>query len=151
MSGLQINQEKYRSGVAFLELRGYLDAHNFEKLDAAFEAHFQKETYRFVVDIRHLEYVSSAGAGVFIGAVGTCQDNGGNIVLVQPAREVREILELLGVYQIFPVVQQPEQALDYFASCSTEARLLGAEQESHADTKRDRKREGLEGSFFPSR
>ena len=29
--------------------------------------------------------------------------------------EVKEIFELLGVYQIFPVVQTRQQALDYFA------------------------------------
>ena len=127
MSGLKINQEEFEAGVFFLELQGYLDAHNFEKLEAAFEAHFEKGVYRFVVDIRHLEYVSSAGAGVLIGAVGTCQDNGGNIVLVQPAREVREILELLGVYQIFPVVNQRKQALDHFVTRGGNARLLDVE------------------------
>ena len=111
MSGLKILSEELNGGVAYFELQGYLDAHNFEKLETVFEKHFAEEVYRFVVDIRRLEYVSSAGAGVFIGAVGTCQDNGGNIVLVQPSQEVKEIFELLGVYQIFPVLKKKEKAL----------------------------------------
>lgn len=113
MSGLKILSEEQQSGVAYFELQGYLDAHNFEKLEALFERYFEESVYRFVVDIRRLEYVSSAGAGVFIGAVGTCQDNGGNIVLVQPSQEVKEIFELLGVYQIFPVVSHRTKALEY--------------------------------------
>lgn len=113
MSGLKINAEELSSGVAYFELQGYLDAHNFEKLEAVFEKYFADEVYRFIVDIRRLEYVSSAGAGVFIGAVGTCQDNGGNIVLVQPSQEVKEIFELLGVYQIFPVVNTRTRAMEY--------------------------------------
>ncbi len=113
MSGLKILSEELSDNAAYFELQGYLDAHNFEKLEAVFEKYFSDDVYRFVVDIRRLEYVSSAGAGVFIGAVGTCQDNGGNIVLVQPSQEVKEIFELLGVYQIFPVVNNRSKAVEY--------------------------------------
>jgi anti-sigma B factor antagonist len=115
MTGLKINQVEQSEGAAYFELEGYLDAYNFEKVEAIFEKYFASNVYRFVVDIRKLEYVSSAGAGVFIGAVGTCQDNGGNIVLVQPSQEVKEIFELLGVYQIFPVVKTRAQAQEFFA------------------------------------
>ena len=121
MTGLKINREEKRDGIVYFELEGYADAHNFEKLDAVFEKYFAQECYQFVVDIRGLGYISSAGAGVFIGAVGTCQDNGGNIVLVQPSQEVKEIFELLGVYQIFPVVNSLEQAKEYFAQEEREA------------------------------
>ena len=114
MTGLNISHES-QDGAAFFELEGYLDAHNFEKLEALFEEFFSSNIHRFVVDIRRLEYISSAGAGVFIGAIGTCQDNGGNIVLVQPSQEVQEIFELLGVYQIFPVVSTRERAEEFFS------------------------------------
>jgi len=114
MPGLKVLNEENRDGVIYFELEGMLDAHNFETLEALFEKHFEKAIYRFVIDIKRLTYVSSAGAGVFIGAVGTCQDNDGNIVLVQPSQEVKEIFELLGVYQIFPVVQARTQAMEVF-------------------------------------
>src|SRR4030095_4351288 len=111
MAGFKVNREECRDGVVYLELEGLLDAHNFETLEALFEKYFDNQQYRFVVDLKKLEYVSSSGAGVFIGAVGTCQDNAGNIVLLQPSQEVKEIFELLGVFQIFPVVQSKTQAL----------------------------------------
>lgn len=116
MAGLKVHNEQEDGGVVYFELEGLLDAHNFETLEALFEKHFEAGVYRFVIDIGRLTYVSSAGAGVFIGAVGTCQDNDGNIVLVQPSQEVKEIFELLGVYQIFPVVQNRSQALHAFAN-----------------------------------
>ena len=114
MASLKVNKEENRDGIVYFEFEGMLDAHNFEVLEVLFEKHFENGSYRFVVDIKRLEYVSSAGAGVFIGAVGTCQENDGNVVLVQPSHEVKEIFELLGVYQIFPVVKTREQALDLF-------------------------------------
>ena len=114
MGNLNVHNEENRDGIVYFELEGMLDAHNFETLEALFEKHFGNGVYRFVVDIRRLEYVSSAGAGVFIGAVGTCQENDGNIALVQPSQEVKEIFEMLGVYQIFPVVQERSEAIDAF-------------------------------------
>jgi anti-sigma B factor antagonist len=114
MPGLKVLNEESRDSVVYFELDGMLDAHNFETLEALFEKYFEKGIYRFVIDIKRLTYVSSAGAGVFIGAVGTCQDNDGNVVLVQPSQEVKEIFELLGVYQIFPVVPVRSQAMEVF-------------------------------------
>ncbi|MEM7231027.1 MAG: STAS domain-containing protein [Planctomycetota bacterium] len=125
MSGLKIVSEETVDGIAYFELQGYLDAHNFESLEAVFEKNFSEEIYRFIVDIRRLEYVSSAGAGVFIGAVGSCQDNGGNIALVQPSQEVKEIFELLGVYQIFPVVTDRERAVEYLTKSARAENLQG--------------------------
>ena len=115
MSTLKVLHEENRDGVVYFELEGLLDAHNFEILEALFEKYFESGVYHFVVDIKRLTYVSSAGAGVFIGAVGTCQDNDGNVVLLQPSQEVKEIFELLGVYSIFPVVQSRAQAMEIFA------------------------------------
>ena len=114
MADLKVHKEESLDGVVYFELEGMLDAHNFEVLEAMFEEHFDNSSYRFVIDIRRLVYVSSAGAGVFIGAVGTCQENDGNVVLLQPSQEVKEIFELLGIFQIFPVVQTREEALDLF-------------------------------------
>ncbi len=115
MPGLKVHDEESRNGIVSFGLEGVLDAHNFETLEALFEKHFEAGVYRFVVDLSRLKYVSSAGAGVFIGAVGVCQDNDGNIVLVQPSQEVREIFELLGVLHVFPVVQDRSEAAEVFS------------------------------------
>jgi anti-anti-sigma factor len=119
MSKLNVHNEETNSEYVYFELEGMLDAHNFETLENLFDKHFEKGNHRFVVDIRRLEYISSAGAGVFIGAVGTCQDHDGNIVLVQPSPDVKEIFEMLGVFQIFPVVPDREQANDVFAQTTS--------------------------------
>jgi len=114
MNNFKIHVEESPPGIVRIDLDGYLDAHNYEKLESVFEKNFSQGRYRYIVDLSRLEYISSAGAGVFIGAASTCQDNGGNIVLVRPTPEVQEIFELLGVYQIFTVVKEREQALAQF-------------------------------------
>jgi anti-anti-sigma factor len=114
MEGLKIDMAGGPGGIVCIELTGYLDAHNYEKLEEAFKRCFEAERYRYIVDLGRLEYISSAGAGVFIGAASTCQEHAGSIVLMRPTPEVEEIFELLGVDQLFPVVKEREEALAQF-------------------------------------
>ena len=114
MNGLKIDVRDTPEGLVCIDLAGYLDAHTHGKLEDALEKGFGNGRYRYIVDVNKLEYISSAGAGVFIGAASTCQEHGGNIVLVNPTPAVREIFELLGVLQLFPVVKELEQAVASF-------------------------------------
>ncbi len=110
MSGLNINVDSSRQDVILIELEGYLDAHTFEDLETLFEDLSLQGQHRLMVDLNRLKYVSSAGAGVFIGALGVCQENDGNIALIRPSAEVKEIFDLLGVFHIFPIASTPEEA-----------------------------------------
>lgn len=111
MNELSINLDESRQDVVLVELDGYLDAHTFEELENIFEELFQRGRHNVMVDLKKLRYISSAGAGVFIGALGVCQENNGNIALIRPSPEVKEIFDLLGVFHIFPIASTPEEAL----------------------------------------
>jgi len=101
MPAFQILKEKLREGMVLLTVRGFLDAHTFEELERAINDIFEEGTYKLVVDLSGLDYISSAGAGVFIGAIGTAQENDGNIILIKPSPNVKEVFDLLGLSQIF--------------------------------------------------
>ncbi len=116
MNNLKFLREENTDGVIYVELEGEVDVHNFEHIEAFFAKHTENGIYRFVVNISLVETISSTGAGVFISTVGTCQDNGGNLVLLRPSREVRYILELLGVFRIFPIAASRDEALDVFSN-----------------------------------
>ena len=111
MNELSINLDESRQDVVLVELDGYLDAHTFEELESIFEELFQRGRHNVMVDLNKLRYISSAGAGVFIGALGVCQENNGNIALIRPSPAVKEIFDLLGVFHIFPIAATPEEAL----------------------------------------
>lgn len=114
MSEFSISNESLGDGVELITVTGYLDAHTFEQLDGAMGQLFEDGKNRFVVDLRGVDYISSAGAGVFIGNIGKAQDQGGNIVLLNPSSNVREVFELLGLTQIFTLVDTREEALAKF-------------------------------------
>jgi len=111
MPELTIGSEDLGNGVHLLILKGFLDAHTFEQLDEAIMDLFDKDIHRIVADLSGVEYISSAGAGVFIGSLATAQENEGNIVLLNPTPNVREVFELLGLSQIFNLVESRDEAV----------------------------------------
>lgn len=97
-----------------MTLAGFLDAHTFEQLDEAISDLFDRDVYKIVANLKGVEYISSAGAGVFIGSLTAAQESGGNIILVNPTPSVREVFELLGLTQIFEIMEDIDAALKAF-------------------------------------
>ncbi len=114
MPGFQIHKERLQNGVAFIGVKGFLDAHTYEDFERAVSELFSLNMYRVIVDLSQLEYISSAGAGVFIGAVGRAQENNGDIIILNPSSNVREVFDLLGLSQIFTFKNTREEALKSF-------------------------------------
>jgi anti-sigma B factor antagonist len=114
MSGLSIFKKQLNGGIMLIKASGFLDAHTFEEMENVIEDLFRQQVFKIIVLLDKLDYISSAGAGVFIGAVGTATANGGNIVLLKPSPNVKEVFDLLGLSQIFPIVFQESEAVSYF-------------------------------------
>ncbi|MCX7804697.1 MAG: STAS domain-containing protein [Planctomycetota bacterium] len=109
-----IQVETVDRDITMVRVTGFLDAHTFEQLEETISDLFGKGLYKIVVDLEKVEYISSAGAGVFIGALSESQENGGNIILLNPTSNVREVFDLLGLSQIFNVVDDPKAAIAAF-------------------------------------
>lgn len=114
MSDFAINSKLYKEEVGLVEVTGFLDAHTFDKLEAEIDDLFEKEIYKIIVDMEKVPYISSAGAGVFIWALGQATENGGNVVILKPTENVTSVLELLGLTQIFTISQDMNSALAEF-------------------------------------
>jgi len=113
MSDFKISRED-TNGVALLRVEGFLDAHTFEQLEEAIRGIFESGCFKLVVDLGRVDYISSAGAGVLIGARSESQENGGDIVLLNPTESVKEVFDLLGLTQIFKIVGDQAAAMATF-------------------------------------
>ena len=100
--------------VRVIHVNGYLDAHTFQELDDVTMNVFNEGVYKLAVNLENVNYISSAGAGVFIGAHGPARDNGGDIILVNPTEGVLRIFELLGITQLFTITRTIEEAVAKF-------------------------------------
>lgn len=113
---LRFDSEQCEDGVILLKLGGYLDAHTFERLDQQIAKLFAANNHKLVVDLSQVDYISSAGAGVFIAALNDAHDRKGNVVLLNPTGNVRDVLDMLGFNQIFKICSDKAEAVK--AACA---------------------------------
>jgi anti-sigma B factor antagonist len=111
----KIDTQPIDKGVILVTINGYLDAHTFERLEQTIAELFNKNQYNMVVDLSGVEYISSAGAGVFIHALNESHEHKGNIVLMKPTPNVREVFDLLGLTLFFQIVDDKAAAMGHFA------------------------------------
>jgi anti-sigma B factor antagonist len=114
-SALKVTKEVVADkGVVILTVKGDLDAHTTKALEAAITELFMANQYKVIVDMANVNYMSSAGAGLFLGAQEEAKDAAGDVVLLQPTSDVRYVLDLLGVIVRFQIAETRESALAAF-------------------------------------
>lgn len=101
-------------GVTVVNVLGFLDAHTFEYMQETLERIFTNGKHHIAINLEKVDYISSAGAGVFIAALGRAQELGGDILLMNPRPTVLEVFDLLGLTQIFNFVKSTNEAIEFF-------------------------------------
>lgn len=114
MANLSIEVKQIREGIALIQVVGDLDANSYEEMEAKFNEIFDQGCYQLICNLEKVDYISSAGAGVFLGAVDTAEEHQGNIALLRPSKAVQDVFEILGLLEILPCVQTQEEALQFF-------------------------------------
>jgi len=102
--------------VQILDLRGELDAHTAEELEAAMEKCHKDQAYQVLVNGAGLAYIASAGLGVFMAFIQDFRDNGGDIKIAELQPKVYNVFDLLGFPMLFDIVPSEEEAIRRFSS-----------------------------------
>ncbi|MCB0711940.1 MAG: STAS domain-containing protein [Ignavibacteriae bacterium] len=97
-----------------VELGGYLDAHTAPQLEQTFQDMLERERYRIVVDFNQLDYISSAGLGVFMAFIEDVRENQGDIKLAGMTPKVFNVFDLLGFPMLYEIYDHRAEALNKF-------------------------------------
>jgi len=114
MSDFKMESKDLKEGMVLIKVSGYIDAHTFEELENEIQSKFSAKQFKIIVDLADVPYISSAGAGVFIGAFPQAQENDGSIALLNPSKNVLDVFELLGLTEIFSISKDLESAKALF-------------------------------------
>jgi len=115
MSALSIDR-RTQDAVAILDVRGEVDMHTSAELEAALQECLSGDHTRIVVNGEKLEYISSAGLGVFMAYIEDVRDRGGDIKIAALQPKVYDVFDLLGFPMLFDIVETEQEALDRFAA-----------------------------------
>lgn len=97
-----------------LDLKGELDAHTASELEAAIKKSQDDSIYRIVINGSNLNYISSAGLGVFMAYIEDLRSNGGDIKIAALQPKVFNVFDLLGFPMLFDIVDTEEEAIEKF-------------------------------------
>jgi len=114
MSDFKMESKDLKEGMVLIKVSGYIDAHTFEELENEIQSKFSAKQFKIIVDLADVPYISSAGAGVFIGAFPQAQENDGSNALLTPSKNVLDVFELLGLTEIFTISKDLESAKALF-------------------------------------
>ncbi len=106
--------------VRVLSLKGYLDAHTAPRFEAAVEEELRGGRHRLVADCSELDYISSAGLGVFMTFIDEARAAGGDIKLAAIQPKVYQIFDVLGFPALFDIQPTVQDAVARFGSGAQE-------------------------------
>ena len=105
--------------VRVLDLVGELDAHTATELEAAFQKCLDDGRVRLIASGARLQYISSAGLGVFMAYVEQVRQGGGDIKIAALQERVYDVFDLLGFGTLFDLVETEHAAAACFAERPT--------------------------------
>jgi anti-sigma B factor antagonist len=101
-------------GIAVLKVSGYLDTTTASELESALYGQLDKNNYRIVIDLGGVNYISSAGWGIFIGEIKEIRHKGGDIKLAGMSGDVYEVFQLLEFNSILEAYDTANEAIESF-------------------------------------
>ncbi len=119
MKNFNINHRRAEA-CEVLELNGELDAQTASQLEQELKKLIEQEKIRIIVNFRQLNYIASAGLGVFMAYIEEVRERGGDIKLTNMNEKVYNIFDLLGFPNLYDILETEQQAIQKFNHHSTD-------------------------------
>jgi anti-sigma B factor antagonist len=100
--------------VSIVELKGYLDAHTAPELEKALQQLMTTKKFNIIVNCRDLNYISSAGLGVFMAFIEDVRQQRGDIKLSNMSPKVYNVFDLLGFPILYEIFKDEGEAIKKF-------------------------------------
>lgn len=119
MKNFKINHRQVQS-YDVLELSGELDAHTASQLENSLKNLIDEEKHHIIVNCQELDYIASAGLGVFMAYIEDVRTLGGDIKLTNMNSKVYNVFDLLGFPTLYDILQEEADAIEKFETDETE-------------------------------
>ncbi len=138
MKGIDVYVEEapQNRGVSILRVSGYVDTTTSPDLERRLQALLREKRFHVVVDLARVEYISSAGWGIFISEIREIREHGGDLKLAGMAPDVREVFDLLEFENILQSYSDADLAVASFGPivpANTEAPAAPPRRETGLD------------------
>jgi anti-sigma B factor antagonist len=109
-------QTSVEEGLSIISLDGFVDAHTAPHFENAIQSEIEAGRNRIIVNCEKLNYISSAGLGVFMSFIEEVRERGGDIKICGLTPKVQHTFEILGFQDIFDMLPDQPSAIQKFAA-----------------------------------
>ena len=129
MKGIDVYVEEaaQNRGVSVLRVSGYVDTTTSPDLERRLQALLREKRFHIVVDLSGVEYISSAGWGIFISEIREIREQGGDLKLAGMIPDVREVFDLLEFENILKAYPDADLAIASFGQVAPAAQAPAGE------------------------
>lgn len=99
--------------ISELRLRGRFDAEGLPLVLTEIEDARAAGCLRFLIDLEKIDFIGSAGIGIFLSLVEELQGDGGGVAFLNVPPSVERILDVLNVREFLEIVGGRDEALRY--------------------------------------
>ncbi len=100
--------------ISVLDISGELDAHTASQLENSLKALIETKNIKIIVNCAQLDYIASAGLGVFMAYIEDVRGLGGDIKLSNMNDRVYNVFDLLGFPTLYDIVEDERDAVKAF-------------------------------------
>lgn len=116
MEGIQVSTQAAgaHGQISIIRVGGYIDTTTSSEVERELNNLLKLGKYQIIIDLGNVDYISSAGWGIFISEIKQIRENNGDLKLVRMIPDVYEIFELLEFHHILDVYDTIEAAINKF-------------------------------------
>lgn len=102
-------KNELEGGVYYIKVKGEVDASSSIHLDESINQATQDHK-KILIDCTELEYISSAGLGVFMSYINELEDKDIKMIIFGLSDKVKHVFQILGLDQLLKITETKEQA-----------------------------------------
>ena len=116
MEGIQVSTETRGSQnqISLIKVGGFIDTTTSSEVERSLHNLLKQNRFNIIIDLGNVDYISSAGWGIFISEIKAIREHNGDLKLVRMIPDVYEIFELLEFHHILDVYDSVEEAVKKF-------------------------------------
>ncbi len=108
---ISFSKPKENPEISVVSVKGFIDTTTSGELEESIKRLLDKNRYDIIVDLGGVDYISSAGWGIFISEIKKIRENGGDLKLAAMMGDVYEVFELLEFQTILESYDTLEEAV----------------------------------------
>ncbi len=111
MADFSITQQTLRDDTLLLNPGKMLDNSNAHEMVEIITTALSSGFKYVIIDMCHLEFLSSAGVGSILGTVETFREAGGDLILCNLSSTIQHVLEVLDLDEYLTIKDDKEEAV----------------------------------------